>query len=158
MNINVTLFGQMITFAIFIWFTLKFVWPPINAALEEREKSIADGIQNAKKAKQSLSDAGIEAEKIKADAVGEVKKILADARQKANDIIAEARDNATKQYEYLVSLSNKEIEAQTEKARLSLLKEITDIAILGSEKILHREVDKKESSKIIDEIITEGGN
>jgi F-type H+-transporting ATPase subunit b len=157
MNINVTLFGQMITFAIFIWFTLKFVWPPITAALEEREQNIAKGIQDAKKAEEALNDAENEAEKIKADAIGEAKSIVTEARKKANDIVADARENAIKQYDYLVSLSNKEIESQAEKARLKLLQEVSEFAILGSEKILQKEVDKKESARIIEEIITEGG-
>ena len=156
MNINVTLFGQMITFAIFVWFTLKFVWPPITAALDEREQNIAKGIEDAKKAKESLDDAGIEAEKIKTDAVAEAKVLITDASNKANDIIAEARDSATKQYDYIVSLANKEIAAETEKARLILLKEISDFAILGSEKILQKEVNKSESEKIVNEMIEKG--
>ena len=156
MNINVTLFGQMITFAIFVWFTLKFVWPPITAALDEREQNIAKGIEDAKKAKESLDDAGIEAEKIKTEAVAEAKALITDARKKANDIIAEARDSATKQYDYIVSLANKEITAETEKSRLILLKEISDFAILGSEKILKKEVNKSASEKIVNEMIDKG--
>ena len=158
MNINVTLFGQMITFSIFVWFTLKYVWPPITAALEEREANITKGIKDTEKAKKSLNDAKEEAKSIVKEARVLAKEILSDAKQNANNIISEAKDSALAKHDNIVALANKEIAAQTEKSRDQLIKEVVNLAVLGSEKILEQEINGKKSAAIVDKILQEGSS
>mgnify|MGYP001406082217 CR=1 FL=1 len=155
MNINITLFGQMITFAIFVWFTLTYVWPPIMQALEEREAKIAAGIQEAELARQTLQEAKEEKAALLADAQRMVDSLIQDAKSEANVILGEAKTHSLKQHDHIIALAKKETLAATAQARQALLQEIADYAIIGSEKILHTTLDKKACKQLVDTLIAE---
>lgn len=155
MNINITLFGQMITFAIFVWFTLTYVWPPIMQALEEREAKIAAGIQEAEQARQTLQEAKEEKVALLADAQRVVESLIQDAKSEANAILSEAKAHSLKQHDHIIALAEKETLSAAAQARQALLQEVADYAIIGSEKILHTTLDKKACKALVDTLIAE---
>ena len=155
MNINATLFGQMITFAIFVWFTLKYVWPPITQALEERQAKIAEGIKDAEKAHQTRLEAKHEKDQIISEARNTAKEVIQDAKNQANNLISEAKISAQKQHDNIVALAAKESQTQLEKARKTLIQEIASFAISGSEKILKTKLDEKENRILVDRMMSE---
>lgn len=155
MNLNVTLFGEMITFAIFIWFTLKYVWPPITQALEERQATIATSLANASKAKLALADANTQAESIIAEAHTKAKSNIAAAKYEGNQIIAEAKTAATKQAAMIYDQAKAECDLLTKKAKTELTADIADLVSLAAQKILQQQVDEKIDSKIVNAVIRE---
>jgi F-type H+-transporting ATPase subunit b len=141
MSINATLFVQAIVFAILVWFTMKFVWPPITAALDERAKKIGDGLAAADKAKAELSSANkrVEAEltKSRTESAGR----LADAERRAQGIIEEAKGRATEEANKIVAAAKVEADQQTVKAREALREQVAALAVKGAEQILRKEVN-----------------
>ncbi len=153
MDINLTLLGQMITFAIFIWFTMKFVWPPIVKAMKDRQDKIAAGLAAAEQGEQALQVA-------KQQIAGEMQavkvegaKILEQAHQRALHIIEEAKVQAQQEGDRLVQLAQDEIKRQYTEARADLIRQMASIAAAGAEKILGREVDKASNDRLIDELV-----
>lgn len=155
MNINITLFGQMITFSIFVWFTLTYVWPPIIEALEQREAKIAAGMREAEQAKQTLLAAKEEKAALLVDAQRMVESLLKDAKLEANTILSDAKAESLKQHDHILAQAEREIQAATAQARQALLQEIAGYAISGSEKILHTTLDKKACKQLVDTLIAE---
>jgi len=142
MNINLTLIGQSITFAIFVWFCLKFIWPPVIGALEKRRKEIADGLAAAERGQheQELAEKRA-AEHIK-DAKGKASEIVAQAQKRASEIVEEAKEDARVEADRIKTGANAEIEQEINRAREHLRQEVVSLAIIGAEKVLKREVDK----------------
>ncbi len=153
MDINLTLLGQMITFAIFIWFTMKFVWPPIVKAMKERQDKIAAGLAAAEQGEQALQVAkqqiAGEMQEVKAEGA----KILEQAHRRALHIIEEAKTQAQQEGDRLVQLAQDEIKRQYTQARADLIRQMASIAAAGAEKILGREVDKASNDRLIDELV-----
>tara|TARA_B100001057_G_scaffold139921_1_gene139600 strand:- start:453 stop:923 length:471 start_codon:yes stop_codon:yes gene_type:complete len=143
MNINFTLIAQAITFAIFIWFTVKFVWPPLLNAIEKRQKEIADGLAAANEGKMSLEVAS----KKNAEALEQTKQksseILGQAEKRASQIIDDAKVAANTEAERIKSSAQSEIEQEINRAKEDLRAQISNLAIAGAEKILEKEIDKK---------------
>jgi len=143
MNINFTLIAQAITFAIFIWFTVKFVWPPLLNAIEKRQKEIADGLAAANEGKMSLEVAS----KKNAEALEQTKQksseILGQAEKRASQIIDDAKVVANTEAERIKSSAQSEIEQEINRAKEDLRGQIANLAIAGAEKILEKEIDKK---------------
>jgi F-type H+-transporting ATPase subunit b len=143
MNINFTLIAQAITFAIFIWFTVKFVWPPLLNAIEKRQKEIADGLAAANEGKMSLEVAS----KKNAEALEQTKQksseILGQAEKRASQIIDDAKVVANTEAERIKSSAQSEIEQEINRAKEDLRGQISNLAIAGAEKILEKEIDKK---------------
>ena len=143
MNINFTLIAQAITFAIFIWFTVKFVWPPLLNAIEKRQKEIADGLAAANEGKMSLEVAS----KKNAEALEQTKQksseILGQAEKRASQIIDDAKVAANTEAERIKSSAKSEIEQEINRAKEDLRGQISNLAIAGAEKILEKEIDKK---------------
>ncbi len=141
MSINATLFVQAIVFAILVWFTMKFVWPPIAAALDERATKIRDGLAAADKAKSELSSANkrVEAELVKSRT--ESASRLADAERRAQGIVEEAKGRATEEANKIVAAAKVEAEQQTVKAREALREQVAALAVKGAEQILRKEVN-----------------
>ena len=143
MNINFTLIAQAITFAIFIWFTVKFVWPPLLNAIEKRQKEIADGLAAANEGKMSLEVAS----KKNAEALEQTKQksseILGQAEKRASQIIDDAKVAANDEAERIKSSAQSEIEQEINRAKEDLRGQISNLAIAGAEKILEKEIDKK---------------
>ena len=143
MNINFTLIAQAITFAIFIWFTVKFVWPPLLNAIEKRQKEIADGLAAANEGKMSLEVAS----KKNAEALEQTKQksseILGQAEKRASQIIDDAKVVANTEAERIKSSAQSEIEQEINRAKEDLRGQISNLAIAGAEKILEKEIDQK---------------
>jgi F-type H+-transporting ATPase subunit b len=154
-SINATLFVQAIVFAILVWFTMKFVWPPIAVALDERAKKIADGLAAADKAKSELSSANqrVEAELVKSR--NETAVRLADAERRAQGIIEEAKARATEEGAKIVAAAKVEAEQQTVRARESLREQVAALAVKGAEQILRKEVNAGVHADLLSRLKTE---
>ncbi|HMR69581.1 MAG TPA: F0F1 ATP synthase subunit B [Rubrivivax sp.] len=143
MNINATLILQMIVFAILVGFTMKFVWPPITAALDERARKVAEGLSAADKAKADLAAANQRVEQQLAAARDDAAKRLADAERLAQQIVEEAKGRAGEEAGKIVAAARAEAEQEMVKARETLREQVAGLAVKGAEAILRREVDPK---------------
>jgi F-type H+-transporting ATPase subunit b len=140
-NINATLIVQAIVFAILVWFTMRFVWPPITAALDERARKIADGLSAADKAKSELAAANTRVEQQLAAARGDAQKRLADAERLAQQMVEEAKSRASDEGAKIVAAARTEAEQEAMKAREVLREQVAGLAVKGAEAILRREVN-----------------
>ncbi|WP_300620750.1 F0F1 ATP synthase subunit B [Dokdonella sp.] len=155
MNLNMTFFGQMLSFAILVWFTMKFIWPPLNAAIEERQKKIAEGLSQAEQARKELADADARvAEEIK-KARAEAAAIVEKANHQAGQIVDKARQDAIVEATKQKAIAAADIEAQAHKAREELRGKVAALAVAGAEKILRREIDANAHKTLIDQLAAE---
>lgn len=141
MSINATLIVQMIVFAILVWFTMRFVWPPITAALDERAKKIADGLSAADKAKADLAAANQRVEQQLSAARDDAAKRLADAERLAQQLVEEAKARASEEGAKIIAAAKAEAEQEAVKAREALREQVAGLAVKGAEAILRREVN-----------------
>ncbi len=155
MSITATLIVQMIVFLILVGFTMKFIWPPITAALDERAKKIADGLAAADKARSELSAANqrVEAELVKSR--NETAARLADAERRAQGIVEEAKARATEEGNKIVAAARAEAEQQTVKAREVLREQVAALAVKGAEQILRKEVNAGVHAELLGRLKTE---
>ena len=152
MNINLTLIAQGITFFAFIWFTVKFVWPPILAVIEERRTKIADGLAAADKGARSLEDAQVRISVMVEEARGQGRQIIDQAQTRANGIVDEARVGATQERERILQSGQAEVEQQINRARDELRAQVAAIVVAGAEKILAREIDPRTHQDLLDKL------
>ncbi len=150
-----TLLGQSIAMLVFVWFCMKFIWPPIMNAIEERQTQIADGLAAAERGQQSLDKAQVEAEDIVGDARKQATTILDQANARANEIVAEGKADGTKERERQVAAASDEIEQETNRAREELRGQVSAIAVASAEKILLREIDSKSHADILSKLAAE---
>ncbi|MDZ4146261.1 MAG: F0F1 ATP synthase subunit B [Burkholderiales bacterium] len=155
MSINATLFVQAIVFAILVWFTMKFVWPPIANALDERAKKIADGLAAADKAKSELSLANRRVEDELAKSRTESAARLADAERRGQALVEEAKARATEEAAKIVAAAKVEADQQTVKAREALREQVAALAVKGAEQILRKEVNASVHSDLLGRLKTE---
>ena len=155
MDINATLFGQTIAMVVFVWFCMKYIWPPILNALEERQKQIEEGLAAADKSQEALEAAQAEAETIIGEARQQATGILDQAHARANEIVAEGKDAGVKERERQLAAAKAEIEQETNKAREELRGQVSAIAIASAEKILSREIDSKAHDDILGKLAQE---
>ena len=141
MDPNISLFGQMITFLIFVGVVMKFIWPPLMEAVEERRKKIADGLAAAERGQQDLAKAESRVEELITDARGQAAEILDQARGRANEIIAEGKAEGQRERDRQLIAARAEIEQETNSAREELRNQVSAVALAGAEKILKREID-----------------
>ncbi|RUO30923.1 F0F1 ATP synthase subunit B [Aliidiomarina sedimenti] len=155
MDINATLIGQSIAMVVFVWFTMKFVWPPLNNAIEERQKRIADGLAASERAEKDLEKAheqvAAELNKAKADAA----EIIEQARKRATKLVDDETQRGQEEREKIIASGHAEIEAERNRAREELRKQVAILAIAGAEKIIQREVDAAKQSDIVDKLVAE---
>jgi len=154
-NINATLFLQAIVFAILVWFTMKFVWPPITKALDERAQKIADGLAAADKAKAELASANKRVEAELASSRNETATRLADAERRAQAIVEEAKARAVEEANRIISAAKAEAEQQTVKARDTLREQVAALAVKGAEQILRKEVNAGVHADLLSRLKTE---
>jgi len=152
MNVNATLFGQMLAFGILIWFTLKFVWPPLLAAIEERQKKIADGLAAADRAAASLKDATAKSDEELKAARQQSAEIVAAANKQAAQLVEQAKTAATTEAERIRTAAKGEVDREIASARESLRKQVGELAVLGASRILKREVDAKAHADVIGDL------
>jgi F-type H+-transporting ATPase subunit b len=154
-NINATLFLQAIVFAILVWFTMKFVWPPITKVLDERAQKIADGLAAADKAKSELSVANKRVEEELNKSRNETAVRLADAERRAQAIVEEAKSKATEEGSKIIAAAKVEADQQTVKARETLREQVAALAIKGAEQILRKEVNAGVHADLLGRLKTE---
>ncbi|WP_111498384.1 MULTISPECIES: F0F1 ATP synthase subunit B [Marinobacter] len=155
MNINLTLIGQAIAFFIFVVFCMKYVWPPIMAAMQERQKKIADGLAASERASRDLELAQEKAAQELREAKEQAAALIDQANKRANSIVDAAKDDARKEGERLVEQARSEIEQERNQAREALRAEIAAIAIAGAEKILETSVDADKHSEMLNKLAAE---
>ena len=155
MSITGTLIVQMIVFLILVGFTMKFVWPPITAALDERARKVAEGLAAADKAKAELSSANQRVEQELARSRTETASRLADAERRALVIIEEAKARATEEGNKIVAAARAEADQQTVKARDALREQVAALAVKGAEQILRKEVNAGVHSELLSRLKTE---
>ncbi len=155
MDINATLIGQTIAMIVFVWFCMKFVWPPILHALEERQKEIEEGLAAADLSQEKLQEAAVEADGIVAEARQQATSILDQAHARANEIVAEGKEDGVKERERQLAAAKTEIEAEANRAREELRGQVSAIAIASAEKILNREIDGKAHEDILGKLAQE---
>jgi F-type H+-transporting ATPase subunit b len=154
-NINATLFLQAVVFAILVWFTMKFVWPPITKALDERAQKIADGLAAADKARSELSSANKRVESELAASRTETATRLADAERRGQVIVDEAKARATEEGNKIIVAAKFEAEQQGAKAREALREQVAALAVKGAEQILRKEVNAGVHAELLGRLKTE---
>lgn len=155
MNINLTLIGQLLTFVVFVWFTMKYVWTPIMGALEERRKVIADGLAAGERGQHEQELAKQRAKEVLRDAKGQASDILAQAQKRAAEIIDEAKGNARQEGERIVAAAKAEIDQETNRAREHLREKVAELAVAGAEKILRKEINAAAHQDIVNSLAKE---
>lgn len=155
MSINLTLVIQMIVFAILIWFTMRFVWPIILGAMEERSRKIALGLAAAEKGTQELAQAQTKADAIIREARERATQIVDQAQHRANLLIEEAKGTATAEGARLVQAAHAQIELETTRAREILRKDVAKLAVSTASKLLEREIDAKSHADLINKLATQ---
>ncbi|MCL6618208.1 MAG: F0F1 ATP synthase subunit B [Thermomonas hydrothermalis] len=147
-----TFLGQMVSFAILIWFTVKFIWPPLMQAIEERQRKIAEGLAAADNAQKSLAMADAKAaEELKA-ARAKANEIIDQAHQRANQIIDQAKQEAIAEANRQKALAEAEIEAAANRAKEELRKQVAALAVAGAERLLQREINANDQKALIDDL------
>ena len=155
MDINLTLIGQTIAMIVFVWFCMKFIWPPILNALEERQAKIEEGLAAADQGQEKLVQAEAEADGIIAEARNQATGILDQAHSRANEIIADGKSDGVKERERQLTAAKADIEQEASRAREELRGQVSAIAIASAEKILMREIDGKTHEDILGKLAQE---
>ena len=155
MSINVTLFVQMIVFAIVIWVTMTYIWPLMRGAMDDREQRIADGLTAAARGQSDLLEAGTKAQTIISEARDQAKEIVAQASGRASDIVDEARTGGEAERRRQLEAAQAEIEVEINRARDELRSEVAAIAVAGAAKVLAREIDGSTHQDLLDDLASE---
>lgn len=155
MSINATFIGQMIAFIVFVWFCMKYVWPPLMGAIEARQKTIADGLANADRASKDLELAQADiSDKLK-DAKAQAGEIIEQANKRKAQIVDEAKEEAEAERAKIIAQGHAEIEAERNRAKEALRKQVAVLAIAGAEKIIERTIDADAHSDIVEKLAAE---
>jgi F-type H+-transporting ATPase subunit b len=152
MNFTFTLIAQAAAFALFIWFTVAFVWPPLLRAIEARQKTIADGLAEAERGRSSLTEAKTQSEHILQEARARAQEIVAQAEKSAGARIEESKSAAKAEGERLVAAAQAQIQQEVQSAKQQLREQVAQLAVAGAEKILAREVDAKAHASMLDQL------
>ncbi len=155
MNINATLIGQSITFAVFVWFCMRYIWPPIVNALETRRKQIADGLAAAERGRHEQELAAKRAAETLHEAKVKAAEIIGQAEKRAAQIIDEAKAAAKAEGDRLLAAAQAEIEQEAHRAREQLRAQVAALVVAGAEKVLRREVDAKAHAELLEAIAKE---
>lgn len=155
MNINATLIIQGIVFLILVWFTQRFIWPPITTALDERARKIAEGLAAADKAKADLAAADRRVEQELASARNDTATLRADAERRAQSLIDEAKGRATEEGNRIIAAAQAEAQQQAVKVREALREQVAALAVKGAEQILRREVNAGVHAELLNRLKTE---
>ncbi|MGD8407940.1 MAG: F0F1 ATP synthase subunit B [Thiohalophilus sp.] len=155
MNINLTLIGQTLTFIVFVWFCMKFVWPPIMNALHERKKKIADGLAAAERGAHEQELAQKKAAEVLHEAKQQAQDIINQAQKRASEIVEESKDTARTEGERIIATAQAEIEQEVNRAREELRGQVATLAVAGAGKILKREIDAKANEDLLKDLVAQ---
>jgi len=154
-NINLTLVVQMLVFALLIYGTMKWIWPPLLAAMQARERKIAEGLAAAEKGEQELADARGKADAIVREARERANQIIDHAQHRANELVEQAKTTASTEGARLLAAAEQQIELETTHARESLRREVAGIAVGAAAKLLGREIDASKHADLLDQLAAE---
>ncbi|KMT65990.1 F0F1 ATP synthase subunit B [Catenovulum maritimum] len=155
MNLNATLIGESIAFFVFVVFTMKFVWPQLNGAIEERQKKIADGLAASDEAEKQLDVAKKEIANQLLEAKTQAAAIVEQAKKREAQIVEEAATKAQAENDKILAQGQAEIEAERNRVKEELRKQVSVLAIAGAEKILARSIDAQAHADILDQLVEE---
>ena len=152
MNINLTLIGQTVTFIIFVWFCMKFIWPPIMNALNERRKTISDGLAAAEQGQREREKGQMDANELVEEAKSQAQEIISRAEKRGTEVVADAKSEARTEGERILNAARGEIEMEANRTREQLRVQVAHLAVSGAEKILAKEVDAKAHEKMLSDL------
>jgi len=154
MNFNFTLIGQLLAI-LFVWFCMRYVWPPMLQILEEREKEVADGLEAASRGKRELEEANTQRVAIVDEAKKEAADLVGQAGQRANQMVEDAKSQAQEEADRIKTSAKADLEQAAKKAREEIRSEVSALVVAGAEKILGSEIDQEKNAEIIEEISKE---
>lgn len=152
MNINATLIGQMITFALLVWFTMRFVWPPLMRALAERQKTIADGLAAAERGQRELELAEKRALEVLKKAKADAQEVIGLAEKRAAEVADEAKSTARAEAERILAAARNDIDQEVNRAKESLREHVAQLAVAGAARILEKEIDPKAHARLLEAV------
>lgn len=155
MSINATLIGQMITFALFVLFTMKYVWPPLMQAMQDRQKRIAEGLASAERGVHEQELAKARSAEILKETKQQAAEIVANAQKRANEIIEQSRVEAREEGDRQLAAAKTEIEMEMNRAREQLRGQVVSIAVAAAGKVLQREIDEKSHAKLLEDLVNQ---
>lgn len=155
MDINATLVGQVLAFLILLWFFRKFITPALSAAIDERQKKIAEGLSAADRGQKSLDEAKARAEEVIGEARNRANQIIDAASKRSNEIVEAAKHNALAEGDRLIASAKQQIELESSKAREELRKQVADLTVRSAAKVLGREIDASKHADILGKLATE---
>lgn len=155
MDINITLVIQMLVFLAFVWFTMKFVWPPLAKALEERQDKIADGLSAAERGRKELELAQHRVKDEMKRAKAQATEIIEKAHRRAANMIEEAKEDARHEAQKIAKQAEEQLQQEVHRAKDALRKQVAHLAITGAEKILMREISEQDNNALLDNLIKE---
>jgi len=155
MNLNATLIIQGIVFFILAGVTMKFIWPPLIAAIDDRRRKIAEGLASAEKGEKSLAEAKSSANEILKEARVQASKIVEQANRRSNELVEEARGTALAEGQRLVAEARQNVTLETNRAREQLRKEVASIAVAGAGRLLGREIDAQAHADLLEQLAVE---
>ena len=157
MSINATLIGQMITFTLLVWFTMKYIWPPLISAIEERKSKIAEGLAAAEKGQEDMELAAKKAADVIKEAKQQSADIVALAQKRANEIVEESKGTAKTEGVRMIEAAQAQIEQDMQKAQEKMRKEVSALALKAAGQILQQEVDKAKHKELLGKVSEELG-
>lgn len=155
MNINLTLIGQSVSMIVFVWLCMKFIWPPLLGVLEQRQKTIADGLAAAEDGKRELEKAHQRAEELLREAQGKATEIVDQAHKRASKVADDAKIEAVEERQRQLAAASNEINLETERAREALRTQVATLAVAGASRLLEREIDPAAHAALLDELVAE---
>ncbi len=155
MNLNMTLIGQLVAFAVFVWFCMKFVWPPIINALDERTKKIADGLAAAERGEKAQEEAEAKVAQVISEAREHAREILANAEKRGSELVEESKDRAKTEGARIVESANAEIEQEANRAREALRNQVAALSAAGAGRIVGREIDEQAHNDLIEDLVAQ---
>lgn len=157
MSINATLIGQMITFTLLVWFTMKYIWPPLIGAIEERKSKIAEGLAAAEKGQEDMELAVKRAANVLREAKQQSADIVNLAQKRANEIVEESKGTAKTEGERMIAAAQAQIEQEMQRAQEKMRKEVSALAIKAAGQILQQEIDKAKHKELLGKVSEELG-
>lgn len=155
MNLNATLLGQSITFAVFVWFCMKYIWPILREAMHERQQAIAAGLASAEAAEKQLAEASSGAADELAKAKDDAAQLIEQARQRANQMVEDAKTEAREEGERIVEAARAEVEQEMNRAKETLRTQVAALAISGAERVLESDIDAGKHSQMLERLAQE---
>lgn len=152
MNFNLTLLGQAISLALFVWFCMRFIWPFLTNALAERQKRVADGLAAAEQGQKKLDDAQVKYQELVDEGKQQAATIISQAQKRGGEIVEEAKNTARVEHDRIVEAGKHEVAQEKELAREELRARVAELALTGAEQVLMREVDKKAHNEVLAKI------